>query len=368
MLEILLAILKYSSLVLAAISSIWGLTHELYTKDENNKRHLTSAGKYAITFTLVSLLVSLNATGLESVIKQSKEQESATKAAQKDAERTLKLLQEISRAVYSIDDVEISFTLNIPLDDERLTKYRERLDKAANNYAKTLAKAGTGAKKLLKTKDIETGSLSWSDEGVIVSTVYIRKGSSLLPQIEPGYRLTDETLAYGLMLSENAGGLYISFSKSINQLAKLDYENVNPHSDAMWRATFVDGEPVMTYDLNSGEATIIYDIKMTKNNWITNKPINSIPDLLGANMFVYLNPAEFYLDKDSDAVLNELRKKVKLEFLTIQIGNHAFGFDQNNLVENKTADNYPYYINKWSETLDQLFLENNKHETLSEDN
>ena len=39
----LLTILPYAGLLLTTVSTIWGLTHELYTKGENNERRLTRA-------------------------------------------------------------------------------------------------------------------------------------------------------------------------------------------------------------------------------------------------------------------------------------------------------------------------------------
>ncbi|MDX6497864.1 MAG: hypothetical protein QOG23_1124 [Blastocatellia bacterium] len=66
----LLSILKYFGLLLATVSTIWGLTHELATKDDSGNRRLTKAGRYSIALVILGLLISLNTTTLEILLKQ----------------------------------------------------------------------------------------------------------------------------------------------------------------------------------------------------------------------------------------------------------------------------------------------------------
>jgi hypothetical protein len=63
----LLIVLPYAGLVLSAFAGIWGLTHELTTKDENNRRHLTTAGKYSVAFVLLGLFISFNTAVLKTI-------------------------------------------------------------------------------------------------------------------------------------------------------------------------------------------------------------------------------------------------------------------------------------------------------------
>jgi hypothetical protein len=65
----LLSVLKYTSYIVAASSTIWGLTHELYVKDEQGRRRLVRAGRIALGITILSLLVSLNTTALDGFIQ-----------------------------------------------------------------------------------------------------------------------------------------------------------------------------------------------------------------------------------------------------------------------------------------------------------
>lgn len=85
----LLPILKYAGFIFATFSTIWGLTKELYIKDDDGKRHLTTAGKAAIVVTVLSLLVSLNTAVLESVLKNRAEQAIKEEGARKQQEDTL---------------------------------------------------------------------------------------------------------------------------------------------------------------------------------------------------------------------------------------------------------------------------------------
>lgn len=55
----ILTILKYLGLCLAAASSIWGTTHELTTKTADNHKRLTKAGIISIFFVLIGLILSI---------------------------------------------------------------------------------------------------------------------------------------------------------------------------------------------------------------------------------------------------------------------------------------------------------------------
>jgi len=69
----ILTALPYAGLLLATVSTIWGLTHELYIKDEHNRRHLTRAGRYSIALALLGLFISLNTAVLKTITdKQNK--------------------------------------------------------------------------------------------------------------------------------------------------------------------------------------------------------------------------------------------------------------------------------------------------------
>src|SRR4051812_8994779 len=98
----MLIALPYAGLILTACSVIWGLTHELYTKDEKNRRRLTKEGRYSIAFTLLGLFISLN-TGVLKTIADNQDRENAKQeVARKEQEIAFKELarqqQEEARA------------------------------------------------------------------------------------------------------------------------------------------------------------------------------------------------------------------------------------------------------------------------------
>jgi len=55
----ILTILKYLGLCLAAVSSIWGITHELTIKTADNRKRLTKAGIVSILFVVIGLVLSI---------------------------------------------------------------------------------------------------------------------------------------------------------------------------------------------------------------------------------------------------------------------------------------------------------------------
>lgn len=117
-LTVLLAILKYSGLVLAAASTIWGLSHTLSTEvnpepvtdsEESDNQSVSSGssrkvftreGKIAIAGVVLSLLLSLNTLAVETIIKNqasaegvAKEERDRDEARQKDQQTILDRLE-----------------------------------------------------------------------------------------------------------------------------------------------------------------------------------------------------------------------------------------------------------------------------------
>jgi hypothetical protein len=82
--ETVLTFLPFAGLILSAVSGIWGLKHELTTKDEKNKRHLTDAGKYSVGFILLGLFISLNTGVLKTITDKQNKYEAARKASLKE--------------------------------------------------------------------------------------------------------------------------------------------------------------------------------------------------------------------------------------------------------------------------------------------
>ncbi len=59
--ETVLTILKYTGLIMASVSSMWGITHDFKTKDDKGV-HITKEGRLAIFFTILGLLISAGST------------------------------------------------------------------------------------------------------------------------------------------------------------------------------------------------------------------------------------------------------------------------------------------------------------------
>jgi hypothetical protein len=121
----LLIVLPYLGLGLSAFSAIWGLTHELYTKDENNTRHLTKEGKYAVAVTLLGLLISLN-TGVLKVItdgqKKARDDQEAARNELKDFTRQ----QEEAARIQTLQDTARQTKEDLANSSEA-QRYRELL-------------------------------------------------------------------------------------------------------------------------------------------------------------------------------------------------------------------------------------------------
>lgn len=103
--KLLLTFLPYFGLVLTTFSAIWGLTHELYTKDANNRRQLTSAGRYSIAFAVLGLLISLNTAILKSIIDK---QDKAAAIATAESEKLANQQREETRDRKAVEEARIT--------------------------------------------------------------------------------------------------------------------------------------------------------------------------------------------------------------------------------------------------------------------
>ncbi len=75
----LLIVLPYAGLIIATVSAIWALTHELYTKDADNKRHLTKEGRFSVVFIVLGLVISFNTAVLKTIVDKQEMNETAQK-------------------------------------------------------------------------------------------------------------------------------------------------------------------------------------------------------------------------------------------------------------------------------------------------
>lgn len=94
----LLDILPIAGLIVATISTIWGVTRELYIKDDSGKRHLTNAGRYSIVFTLLGLFISLNTAVLRNLVDDQQKAQAKAESERKERDEAFTRIVERQRS------------------------------------------------------------------------------------------------------------------------------------------------------------------------------------------------------------------------------------------------------------------------------
>ncbi len=182
--RILLFIFPYAGLALSTISAIWGLTHELYTKDNNNRRHLTKEGKYSVAFTVLGLFVSLNTAVLKTITDNQDKATVRDEAARKDQQKTLSEIERSNRILFNIArgqypltrDFKVTPHVMISINHPLLANYSEKTTLKAREISLSANQGfrqGKGLSEGLSGK-ISNGNL-------IVNEIPLEKSSTLLP-------------------------------------------------------------------------------------------------------------------------------------------------------------------------------------------
>jgi hypothetical protein len=140
MMKLTLSVLTYLGIIWSGIVTIWGLKHELYTKDDH-KRHLTKAGKYSIVLTLLGLVISLNSAVLKTITdNQDKatardaEQQQIQKKSLEELQRFNALLLNINRGQYPIgNSISMNLGFRLSIESPLLKKHASRIQRGAND-------------------------------------------------------------------------------------------------------------------------------------------------------------------------------------------------------------------------------------------
>jgi hypothetical protein len=258
-------------------------------------------------------------------------------------------LNEVSRGLYPIKAVRITYWLRVPMDHEHLRAYRERIEREAP----LLPQLNTG---VLQTDSFTTMNMAGNVEKV---TFW---GKSILAPHK-----ASEKLAYTLF---SASEMELDFFKIPI--------NPNDHPRATGRQAkkpdlklsaygyLAGGTQSIDYDMKSKQFQLIgYQIPVGSQYWESSGDIIGIPDLQGAQMFVLPSSLDLSGDNTLDQYLHGLRKRFELEALTVFLSDgREFWFGEavvegrrhkgGHLEKHEDKDGYPFYSFIFPKTLAEL--------------
>ena len=147
MLEITLVLLKFLSIISAAVFGILGLLHDFKGQDGR----ITKWGGWSLFGVILSAIVA-GATETFTFVKagndstaQAKQREDLLHRIDATTTKSERVLHEVSRAVYPIEDLKVSFAAELPLESTEMKPLRDRLRNEAAAFLEVAAgSAGKG--------------------------------------------------------------------------------------------------------------------------------------------------------------------------------------------------------------------------------
>jgi hypothetical protein len=246
-------------------------------------------------------------------------------------------LNEVSRGLYPIKNVTISYAIQVPMDHLQVKSYVTRVQKELNTYAH----AGSP---IIDERTVD------SDRNLI--SISFGRKSPLAPDI------TTEHLAYWLL---DYFTIELWFYKT-----PVTFREVHPRKGGALNqpdlklsvsASLYDGNQWIEYNVKSKEFALeTRKVVSDPHNWESSGKIIGIPDLLGSEMFVVF-PFERQsgADVSINKYLNEIRKGFDLESLFVELADgHSFVFAKEDLQRHIDEDGYPMYSFRFPETSDGL--------------
>ena len=326
----ILPTLKMVSIVLTGILGVVALLVDF--RDEKGK--VTRWGRWSLIGVIVGTLVSAAMTGFEMVREEAQSQQTAQESLEL-SQKTSKIMQDINRSLNPLKDVQFSFSVDVSLKDAAFAGYKERLEQRVQ---KLLGKYGSK----LKVPKNELVVATADSDGAI--TLDVNGRSPLFPSEE------EETAAYYALRQID---LVLEFYRRPIQpdayCGGIDEVEQYVHPDLAIEVTtsgLDDRDASIQYDVRTGECQVrVPWIKSDAKYWRSNGSIIAIPDLVGAQMFVFVRSAVVPADVESIQELVKARAGLRLQNLTMKVGDgRELSFNRSQMKELATPDGLKYYV------------------------
>jgi hypothetical protein len=298
--DIAITIFKYLSLLVGTCSGVIGLLSDFRDKQTGK---ITKNGYRLLWLIIVSAFISLSSQTLE-LYRDKVKDEIAEKKSLEEAVKTNQILTDLNRTLNPIKDINVSYTIQIPLTDPRLNSYRQRLTRQLDSIMTSFSNLSFDQKRSnLRTK-YGVFVTSYSTDSIF--SVEFEKDSPLLPD------KTSEALAfYVLQYGEVDYSFYNNSIKNISDTIRPDFHfsvTSGIINDGL------EGEHKISYERNNQSLYINgFLIESTSKYWDKRGKIISIPDLAEARLIMTLLSIMVSGNDDIDKQLHEVRRGFKLE-------------------------------------------------------
>jgi hypothetical protein len=330
--DVLITILKYIALFISSISGILGLLSDFRDKQTNK---ITKNGYRLLWLIVASGFVSLALQSLE-LYRDKKKDEIAEQKSLEEAKRTNQMLSDLNRTLNPIKDINVSYTIQIPLYDPKLKNYKARLITSLDSIFGTLSNVGIEERREILDKDYGIFVTGYSANSIL--SIELRKDSPLLPD------KMNETLAYYvLQYGEVDYKFYDSTVRNISDTTIPDFHFTVATGIVN---NGLNGEHKIEYNFENKALYIeAFMVNSDPRYWDKTGKIISIPDLSKAKSIITLPSIVVSGNNQVDNQLEEIRKgfQLKRSFFRLTEGRELH-FKQKNLTRISKANELPKYL------------------------
>lgn len=334
--ELILLLLKYISIIIGGFFGVYGLVLDFKNKDGV----ITKAGKIALSVILLTTIITISTLSFEVYLNNLKEEKASMEALNRIKQNEL-IINQISRSLYQIEEVMLDYEIEVPIHNNHLLPYSNRLNKSLSPYLNSIEDMSD---KELNDLGIIVNRNYFNDK---VKSIRLNKNSIFLPSKEK------EKTAYEIF---NDKTFDITFNKKqmpLDSIIKYNFSWLDPGDLTM---DFVnEGDPnginLVEYDFNLGVFTFTgYDMQTESHEWIGNGSVVSVMDLLGGQMIIQIdNDLNLYSNLKHSDEQSDL-KYIRLNF------NKGISIDffRSDLVKVKGIDDQYIYVFNFPKTIAEL--------------
>jgi len=332
--DLAIAIFKYAGMLLTGVFGVLGLLVKF--KDEDGK--ITRHGRAALFLIVLSTIVAVASHSLE-LHRSQAEKERAAEARSRETldevRRTQRTVLEITRSLHPIKDLRIGYFIRVPMDHESVAAYRKRFE---DQLARILPQ--------LNTKSPVLGVFESARVDGKIASVTIGPFSPLFPA-KPKEKHAHQVLRYSEI------ELHF-FRKPIDPYSheRISDRHTGIQPDLAVRVSAglgesgLSGSHEVTYEMSDRVFRFFASrIDSDPKYWESTGEIVSIPDLAGAQMFVFLPSVMVSGESEVDRVLPEIRKGFELETLILSMsGGRELWFRRAALTRYSDSRGLPVYV------------------------
>jgi hypothetical protein len=324
------AALNLTKVIGTVLTGAFGLLGLLTEFRDSVTKKITRWGRYALIGILASTSTALISQVLE-FSKATRDAQAATRLAQAQITKSNAILNEVERTLKPLQDVRISYWLQVPVNDPALLAYRKRLEVGA---AQIVANHSS------KHDDYRLGYPDILDESGKVESVAIPLTSPLFPTAR-------ETIPFYLM---RYTGLHLQFFKNYHDDASFLANDVFKLPRANLEMDFYSSDLSpsskgyeLEYKLEEHSLQIVaMNLRTNSEFWRSDGEIVSFVDLANVQLAAKLDDTMFpKIDALSQATSNlpisRLRAKMSLGIVILSVQSRELWLDEQSLPRHQGA-------------------------------